>query len=58
MNLQLLKQQLGWDRIVAFFTKPARVSPLFIERKKFEDDVREQFLSLKKKGISIPVFTL
>jgi hypothetical protein len=39
--------------------KPAaRRSPQAVEREKFEDDVREQFKQLKKKGLSIPVFTL
>jgi hypothetical protein len=35
-----------------------RQSPLAAERKRFESEVREQFVKLKEKGISIPVFTL
>ena len=34
------------------------VSPLSKEREKFEQDVRNQFVLLRKKGLSIPVFTL
>jgi hypothetical protein len=40
------------------FGKKERISPKILERQRFEDDVREQFLQLKKKGLSIPVFTL
>lgn len=36
----------------------SRVSPLVRERQRFEEEVRRQFIELKKKGISIPVFTL
>ena len=42
---------LGRGRVV-------RQSPLAAERKRFESEVREQFVKLKEKGISIPVFTL
>jgi hypothetical protein len=35
-----------------------RQSPLAAERIRFENEVREQFVKLKEKGISIPVFTL
>lgn len=35
-----------------------RVSPQATERMRFERDVREQFVKLKEKGLSIPVFTL
>lgn len=44
---------LGW--------RPAhksRVSPVAIERRRFEDEVRGQFLKLKEKGLGISVFTL
>jgi len=36
----------------------SRVSPLAKERIRFEEEVHEQFVKLKEKGISIPVFTL
>jgi hypothetical protein len=35
-----------------------RRSPEALEQQRFEEDVRSQFLQLKKKGLSIPVFTL
>lgn len=35
-----------------------RVSPLTAERKRFEEEVRDQFLKLKAKGLGIRVFTL
>jgi hypothetical protein len=35
-----------------------RQSPLAAERIRFEKEVHEQFVQLKKKGLSIPVFTL
>ena len=44
---------LGW--------RPAhksRVSPIAIERRRFEEEVRGQFLKLKEKGLGISVFTL
>lgn len=46
-----LASLLGRGRVV-------RQSPLAAERKRFESEVREQFVKLKEKGISIPVFTL
>jgi len=57
MGIKLLLQQLGLgnkytgDRI-------KRLSPMTKDRISFEEDVREQFRELKKKGLSIPVFTL
>lgn len=36
----------------------SRLSPMAAERMRFEKDVKEQFIQLKKKGLSIPVFTL
>lgn len=42
---------LGWG-------KKVRSSPLDKERQSYEHNVRRQFEELKKKGISIPVFTL
>ena len=38
--------------------KMKRVSPLAAERMRFEREVHEQFVKLKEKGLSIPVFTL
>ena len=47
---------LGTKRL--FGVKEARVSPLTRDRQKFEEEVRGQFLKLKEKGLSIPIFTL
>jgi len=33
-------------------------SPIAEERERFTQEVREQLLKLKEKGLSIPVFTL
>ena len=38
--------------------RKARKSPLTEERERFEMDVKDQFLKLQAKGISIPIFTL
>ncbi len=38
--------------------KKHRVSPLVEERESFEREVKDQFLKLKEKGLSIPIFTL
>lgn len=46
-----LASLLGRGRVI-------RQSPLAVERKRFESEVHEQFVKLKEKGISIPVFTL
>ena len=35
-----------------------RISPKTAEQMQFEEDVRGQLLQLKKKGLSIPIFTL
>jgi len=35
-----------------------RISPMTAERIRFEDDAKAQFQALKRKGLSIPVFTL
>lgn len=42
---------LGWG-------KKVRMSPFDNERHHYEAGVRKQFEELKKKGLSIPVFTL
>ena len=46
-----LASLLGRGRVV-------RQSPIATERMRFEKEVREQFVKLKEKGISISVFTL
>ena len=38
--------------------RKTRISPGIIEQEQFSDDAREQFIKLKQKGLSIPVFTL
>lgn len=38
--------------------KKQRESPVIQERRRFEQDVKEQFIKLKEKGLSIPIFTL
>lgn len=35
-----------------------RTSPKTLERQRFEEDAKDQFIELKKKGLGIPVFTL
>ena len=35
-----------------------RKSPVVTERERFEAEAKDQFLKLKEKGLSIPVFTL
>jgi len=44
-------QSTGDDRI-------KRLSPMTRERMRFEDEAKAQFQALKRKGLSIPVFTL
>ncbi len=44
---------LGWRP-----THKSRVSPIALERRRFEEEVRGQFLKLKEKGLGISVFTL
>ncbi len=38
--------------------KKERISPLTRERQDFEKEAKNQFLKLKEKGLSIPIFTL
>ena len=38
--------------------KDKRVSPVRRERDRFRSDVHDQLVELKKKGLSIPIFTL
>jgi len=51
LGLGHILKALGWG-------KKARISPFEKERHVFEKDVRREFLKLKEKGLSIPVFTL
>ncbi len=57
MSVKLLLKQMGLGSKLGESSK-SRVSPLVRERQRFEEEVRKQFMELKKKGISIPVFTL
>ena len=57
MTIQRLLAKLGLDKWFLLEEK-GRVSPMTRERQRFEADVKEQFQELKKKGLSIPVFTL
>jgi len=57
MSVKLLLKQMGLGSKSGVNPK-SRVSPLVRERQHFEEEVRRQFIELKKKGISIPVFTL
>ncbi|MCX6791732.1 MAG: hypothetical protein NT149_01710 [Candidatus Gottesmanbacteria bacterium] len=52
MKMKLLLARLGLGG------KTERQSPIALERKCFEAEVKEQFQKLKDKGLSIPVFTL
>jgi hypothetical protein len=66
--MRLPQNQLGHDSFLeaawkGFATllgrgKTKRLSPLAQERKRFEAEALEQFVKLKEKGLSIPVFTL
>jgi hypothetical protein len=40
------------------FGKKTRKSFNALEQESFEEDARQQFVKLKQKGLSIPVFTL
>ena len=52
MNIRHVFQRIG------LVSKDKRQSPIALERKRFEAEVKEQFQKLKDKGLSIPVFTL
>ncbi|MEK7592072.1 MAG: hypothetical protein AAB508_01620 [Patescibacteria group bacterium] len=41
-----------------FAGRKSRVSQTTLERESFEREVKTQFMKLKEKGLSIPVFTL
>jgi hypothetical protein len=47
----LLSRMFGKKKVI-------RRSPEAIEEQRFEEDVHNQLVSLKKKGLSIPIFTL
>ncbi|OGG13614.1 hypothetical protein A2875_00415 [Candidatus Gottesmanbacteria bacterium RIFCSPHIGHO2_01_FULL_46_14] len=49
---------LGFPSIRHPADRGERKSPVVTERERFERDVKDQFLKLKEKGLSIPVFTL
>jgi len=56
MGIKLLLQQLGLGVLAG--GQNGRMTPMTKERIAFEEEVRRQFEELKKKGLSIPVFTL
>ena len=58
MGIKLLLTQvgLGLKKVLGMDSK--RLSPMARERISFEEDVRDQLKELKRKGLSIPVFTL
>ncbi|OGG04228.1 hypothetical protein A2Z33_03700 [Candidatus Gottesmanbacteria bacterium RBG_16_52_11] len=56
-KLLLTQLGLGLSRMLGR-KKRERVSPLTRERQEFEEEARSQLEQLKKKGLSIPVFTL
>ncbi|HCM81867.1 MAG: hypothetical protein UV63_C0036G0011 [Microgenomates group bacterium GW2011_GWC1_43_11] len=63
MGLQLLLAKIGLGHPPtggndAGDVRIKRISPMTRERLRFEDEAKAQFQSLKKKGLSIPVFTL
>ena len=57
IKLPLLIWGLGVARFFGFGQR-GRISPLVKERENFEREVKDQFLKLKEKGLSIPIFTL
>lgn len=59
MKIKSWLGSLGKSFLLSFLgEQEERISPLVRERQKFEAEVKDQFLKLKEKGISIPVFTL
>lgn len=59
VNVKLLLAQLGLGtkKILGGENKQ-RVSPQERARKEFEAEAKSQFVKLKEKGLSIPIFTL
>jgi len=59
MGLQLLLDILGLGpKDEEGDVRIKRISPMTRERIRFEDEAKAQFQALKRKGLSIPVFTL
>lgn len=56
MGIKLLLTQLGLGILTG--NSSSRMTPMTKDRLAFEEDVRRQFQELKKKGLSIPIFTL
>ena len=56
--MKLLLETMGLGIRKLMHPKKTRVSPVTRERELFEKEVKGQFEELKKKGLSIPVFTL
>ena len=57
IKLLLANMGLGISRIFGF-GKKQRISPLQTEEQRFGEEGKDQFLKLKEKGLSIPIFTL
>jgi len=59
MGLHLLLAKLGLgSKNGTGDVRIKRISPMTAERMRFEDEAKAQFQALKRKGLSIPVFTL
>ena len=58
IHMKLLGLGLGAILRALGFHKKARMSLFERERKSYEADARKEFLKLKERGLSIPVFTL
>lgn len=59
MNIKSLLSHIGLGaKNLLGGGKKGRVSPLVREREGFELEMRDQFLKLKEKGLSIHIFTL
>lgn len=59
MVLKLLLDKLGLgQKNDAGDVRIKRISPMTAERMRFEHEAKAQFQALKRKGLSIPVFTL
>ena len=59
MGLQLLLAKMGLgSKNEEGDVRIKRISPMTRERMRFEDEAKAQFQALKRKGLSIPVFTL
>lgn len=67
VNVKLLLASMGFPAqggvkgyIASLFGrgKQTRQTPQTQERERFEKEVKQEFLKLKEKGLSIPIFTL